>query len=172
MIDAIEQFLNRTYHQVADDRVLATVMSARVEVADPTLAAAGTFEAHVRREIEWFRGRAFSATPDGYTAAFDGPARAIRCAGSIAAGAPRFGRRIRAGLHTGECQANGQRFMGPAVDAAQALSATATHGEVLVSRTVKDLVAGSGLAFVDRGMHPFDDEAQRWRIFAARLPGA
>jgi pimeloyl-ACP methyl ester carboxylesterase/DNA-binding winged helix-turn-helix (wHTH) protein len=171
MLDAIEQFLNRTYHHVEDDRVLATLMSARVDASDTGPLGGAAFDAHVRREIEWFRGRAFATGQDGYTAAFDGPARAIRCAASIAASAARFGRRVRVGLHTGECGVDGPRFIGPAVDAARALSATAAHGEVLVSRTVKDLVAGSGLTFVDRGMHPFEDDAQRWRIFAARLPG-
>lgn len=169
MLEAIEGFLDRTYHEIADDRVLATVLSARVS-SHGAPAESRAFEAHLQREIEWFRGRALAAVDGGYTAAFDGPARAIRCAASLAASATRFHQRLGAGLHTGECVVDGPVLVGPAVGIARDLAATAGDGEVLVSRTVKDLVAGSGLSFVDRGIHAMADDGQRWRIFAARVP--
>ncbi len=167
MLDHVEQFLNRTYHEHDSDRVLATVLSARVTADTGHAAHDEAFDAHVRREIEWFRGRALHAGDTAYTAAFDGPARAIRCAASIAAAAPRFGRTVSAGLHTGECDVDGAGLRGPAVDLARAIGALAEPGEVLVSRTVKDLVAGSGLSFADRGMHRLGDAEPRWRVFAA-----
>ncbi len=171
MLDAIESFLNRTYHDVDADRVLATVLAAHV-APTPEARHDGAFETHVRREIEWFRGRAVAVDETAITAAFDGPARAIRCAVSIAASGPRFGRIIGAGLHTGECDMPNGALRGSAVDIAQALSDVASAGEVLASRTVKDLVAGSGQAFTDRGMHALGAEAQRWRVFAVQPPGA
>jgi pimeloyl-ACP methyl ester carboxylesterase len=169
MLEAIEAFLNRTYHDHDSDRVLATVLSAHVAVAAGQPGPDGTFDAHVRREIEWFRGRALHAGDTAYTAAFDGPARAIRCAASMAASAPRFGRTVRVGLHTGECEVDGAGLRGPAVDMARALGTHAAAGDVLVSRTVKDLVAGSGLSFVDRGIERLGVDEQRWRVFAARV---
>lgn len=171
MLDAVETFLDRTYHEIADDRVLATVLCARVASHGPA-AATRAFETHLRREIEWFRGRALAAVAGGYTAAFDGPARAIRCAASLAASAARFHQRVGFGLHTGECVVDGPVLLGPAVGIAGDLAQTAAEGEVIVSRTVKDLVAGSGLSFTDRGIHTIADDGQRWRIFAARVPAA
>jgi pimeloyl-ACP methyl ester carboxylesterase/DNA-binding winged helix-turn-helix (wHTH) protein len=169
ILDAVETFLNRTYHDIEPTRVLATVMSARVTRRGGVAAEPG-FDTHVRREIEWFRGRALDGGPEVFAAAFDGPARAIRCAASIVRSATRYGCRVRAGLHTGECEADGPRLQGPAVAIAQALSLSATEGDVLVSRTVKDLVAGSGLTFADRGMQALGEDDQRWRVFAARVP--
>lgn len=167
VLDAIGAFLNRQYHDHDSDRVLATVLSARVTVAPGHAAHDEAFDAHVRREIEWFRGRALQAGDAAYTAAFDGPARAIRCAASIAVSAPRFARSVRAGLHTGECDVDGAGLRGPAVELAQALGALAAPGDVLVSRTVKDLVAGSGLSFTDRGMQRLGRAEQPWRVFSA-----
>ncbi len=170
LLDAVEGFLNRPYHEHDSDRVLATVLSAHVTAGADQPGDERAFDAHARREIEWFRGRALQAGGAIYTAAFDGPARAIRCAVSMAASAPRFGRTVRAGLHTGECDVDGAGLRGPAVDLARALGEMASPGDVLVSRTVKDLVAGSGLSFADRGMQPLGDAEQRWRIFSARAP--
>ena len=169
MLDAIEAFLNRTYHDHDSDRVLATVLSAQVDTAAGQPGHDAAFDAHVRREIEWFRGRALHSGDTASTAAVDGPARAIRCAASIAASAPRFGRAVRVGLHTGECAVDGAGLRGLAVDVARALGTQAAPGDVLVSRTVKDLVAGSGLSFVDRGIERLGDDPQRWRVFAAHV---
>ncbi len=170
MLDEIEAFLNRRYHDLDADRVLATVLAARIEPLPGSAAADPQFDSHARREIEWFRGRAIVMSDTGVTAAFDGPARAIRCAASLAASAARFGRTVRVGLHTGECDLQQGAIGGPAVDITHALGALAAPGEVLVSRTVKDLVAGSGQSFVDRGMHALGDGQHRWRVFAARVP--
>jgi pimeloyl-ACP methyl ester carboxylesterase len=170
MLDEIELFLNRRYHDLDADRVLATVLCAHISTLPGESDADGAFDGHVRREIEWFRGRATETSDAVVTAAFDGPARAIRCAASMAASAARFGRSVRVGLHTAECDMQHGRLRGAAVDITRALGALAAPGEVLVSRTVKDLVAGSGQSFVDRGMHTLGDERHRWRVFAARVP--
>lgn len=170
MLDAVEAFLNRQYHDLDADRVLATVLAARIEALPGEAADDAPFVAHAQREIEWFRGRAVATGDGGLTAAFDGPARAIRCAASMAASAARFGRTMRVGLHTGECDMHDGRLRGETVDVTRALAAIAGAGEVLVSRTVKDLVAGSGQSFVDRGMQTLGDDQHRWRVFAARVP--
>lgn len=166
VLDAIQSFLTRPWHDLDADRVLATVLAARVTAE----GAPGDddFGAHVRREIEWFRGRAVEAGEATVLAAFDGPARAIRCATSLAASAARFGRAVAAGLHTGECDVAAGRLDGLAVDLARALAERAVAGDVLVSRTVKDLVAGSGQTFVDRGMYALGADEQRWRVFGVR----
>lgn len=165
ILDAVEEFLGRTYQEVVADRVLATILSARLAGDTDDTA----FAAHMRREVAWFRGRALESRTGALVAAFDGPARAIRCATSLAASAPRFGRTARLGLHTGECEDDGTRMRGPAVAIAAELSGLAADGEVLVSRTVKDLVAGAGLSFDDRGPHVLNPDGQAWRVFAARL---
>ncbi|MGE0362476.1 MAG: alpha/beta fold hydrolase [Vicinamibacterales bacterium] len=168
LLDAIEPFLARLPHEATADRVLATLLSARVTPLPGAAAAAEAFAAHARREIEWFRGRWLGVTADGLTAAFDGPARAIRCAVSLAAVASRYGLAASSGLHTGECVDDGATLHGPAVAMASALAGQAAAGEVLVSRTVKDLVAGAGLAFEDRGTRALEGDDQTWRVFAAR----
>lgn len=170
ILDEIEAFLNRRYHDLDADRVLATVLAAHIEPLPGRAAGDAQFDSHARREIEWFCDRAIDMSDTRVTAAFDGPARAIRCAASLAASAARFGRTVRVGLHTGECDLQQGAIGGPAVAITHALGALAAPGEVLVSRTVKDLVAGSGQSFVDRGMHALGDDQHRWRVFAARVP--
>jgi len=96
---------------------------------------------------------------------FDGPARAIRCAREILDGAEGLGIRLRAGMHTGECEVMGDDIGGIAVHIAARVSAAAGAGEVLVSRTVKDLVAGSGIEFADRGVHTLKGVPDEWRLF-------
>ena len=102
-------------------------------------------------------------------ATFDGPARAIRCAGAIAHGVRDLDLEVRAGVHTGECEQMGEKLGGIAVHIAARVAAAAGPGEVLVSQTVKDLVAGSGIAFEDRGMHTLKGLPDRWQLFA--VPG-
>ena len=172
MLDAIEPFLDRLPHDGVADRVLATILSTRVTPRDGQTTARDAFDAHARREIEWFRGRWLDRCDEGLTAAFDGPARAIRCAVSLAAAAPRYGLTARGGLHTGECSNDGTSLRGPALAMAAALSRLAPDGDVVVSRTVKDLVAGAGLFFDDRGTHALDADGQSWRVFAAQAAGA
>jgi pimeloyl-ACP methyl ester carboxylesterase/DNA-binding winged helix-turn-helix (wHTH) protein len=168
MLDVIEPFLGQLPHDAVADRVLATILSVRLAPLAGGPPARDAFTTHARREIEWFRGRWQGEHGDGLRAAFDGPARAIRCATSVVAAAARYGLTARAGLHTGECADDGTSLHGQAVTMAEALSELAGAGDVLVSRTVKDLVAGAGLSFDDRGSHAVDADGQAWRIFAAR----
>ena len=120
----------------------------------------------VRRELERFRGREIDTAGDGFLATFDGPARAIRCAQEIVGADGPLGVRVRAGIHTGECEVMGDDIGGIAVHIAARVSAWAGPGEVLVSRTVKDLVAGSGIAFSDRGEHELKGIPDSWQLLA------
>jgi pimeloyl-ACP methyl ester carboxylesterase/DNA-binding winged helix-turn-helix (wHTH) protein len=170
ILTAIERFLEGRRDTADANRVLATVVTAtlRDELARPDLRAA--FEGHVRKEVEWYRGRLLDLSAGRVQAAFDGPARAIRCAVALAAAGPRFERPMQVGLHTGECEVDGPRMRGPAVDFSTRLSHVAAVGDVLVSRTVRDLVAGSGLAFDPRGGCRLGGDGQRWDVFAAKVP--
>jgi len=166
IIDEIAVFLRSVTEGPPRDRVLATVMYARIDSALPHGADDAAFASHVQREIAWFRGRGHTFTEHGFYAAFDGPARAIACARALSGACPRFGRAGSFGLHTGECDlAPDGRPTGVAFDRARAVSALA-FGEVLVSRTVTDLVAGSGVLFEDRGAHPLTGDSDPWRLFA------
>ena len=120
----------------------------------------------VRRELLRFRGREIDTTGDGFLATFDGPARAIRCACAIVAGVHELGLSIRAGLHTGECEMADGKVAGIAVHTGARVAAQAGADEVLVSSTVKDLVAGSGIAFTERGAHELKGIPGEWRLFA------
>jgi pimeloyl-ACP methyl ester carboxylesterase/DNA-binding winged helix-turn-helix (wHTH) protein len=171
MLDPIAAFLRSTMHDPLSDRVLATVLWARIQGDWPDDEARATFEAHVQREVGWFRGRGLAFSPGEFLAAFDGPARAIACARALAAACPRLGCAASFGLHTGECDVIPDgRVSGVAVERACGVCRHAARGEVLVSRTVTDLVAGSGLTFVDRGEHPLTENGDSCRLFAATEP--
>jgi class 3 adenylate cyclase len=118
-----------------------------------------------RRELARFRGREIDTAADGLFATFDGPARAIRCATAISTGVRPLGIEVRAGLHTGECEVIGQKVGGIAVHIGARVAGQAGPGEVVVSSTVKDLVAGSGLRFLDRGVHNLRGVPEEWRLF-------
>ena len=177
ILDEVEEFITGERGRLGRDRVLATVMVAyvddlprseghnggRSEVAD-------RFQAHVTKEIELFHGRVVVSGGNRVMAAFDGPARAIRCACLINEVAARLGMRTRVGLHTGECDMLGDGIGGVAVDMGVRVALKASTAEVLVSRTVKDLVAGSGFRFVERGLHSFDETAEKQELFAVRRP--
>jgi class 3 adenylate cyclase len=120
----------------------------------------------IRHELEHFRGREIDTAGDGFLAAFDGPARAVRCACAISDEVRALGLEIRAGLHTGECEWMGGKVGGIAVHTGARVAAQARAGEVLVSGTVKDLVAGSGLVFQDRGVQSLKGIPGEWRLFA------
>jgi class 3 adenylate cyclase len=122
----------------------------------------------VRRQLARYGGQEIKTTGDGFLTTFDGPARAIRAALAIRAGAARLGLDIRSGLHTGEIERRGADIGGIAVHLGQRVSATAEPGEVLVTSTVKDLVAGSNIEFVDRGEHELKGVPGSWRLFAVR----
>ena len=120
----------------------------------------------IRRELTHFRGREIDTAGDGFLATFDGPARAVRCACTISEEVRALGLEIRAGLHTGECELMGDKLGGIAVHTGARVAAQAHAGEVLVSSTVKDLVAGSGLVFQDRGVQSLKGIPGEWRLFA------
>jgi class 3 adenylate cyclase len=176
VLDEIEQFLTGARRSVELERILATILFTDIVGSTSQAAALGDrrwqdllslHDRMVRQELGRFRGREINTTGDGFVAAFDGPARAIRSALAIAAGARQFGIDVRAGIHTGECEVNGDSLAGIALHIGARISAIAGPGEVLVSHTVKDLVAGSGIEFADRGSFPLRGVPGEWAIFAA-----
>jgi class 3 adenylate cyclase len=177
VIDEIEEFLTGVRGGAATDRVLTTVLFTDIVGSTERAARAGdrawhelldSHDAMTRSELRRFRGREVKTTGDGLLATFDGPARGIRCAQSVCAGARRLGIDVRAGLHTGEVEVRGDDVGGIAVHLAQRVSSHADAGEVLVSRTVVDLVTGSGIAFDDRGVHELKGIEGSWGLFAVR----
>ncbi len=177
ILDEIEEFLTGVRHAPEHDRVLATVLFTRIADAAAHRAAGSAGErqwrdllerhhAHIRKELELFKGREIELEDGHLLATFDGPARAIRAACAISDFAWRLGIRVRAGLHTGECDVIGEKVGGIAVEIGAQVTAKAGVGEVLVSHTVKDLVAGSGIRFEDRGTHVLEEIPGRWGLFA------
>ena len=120
----------------------------------------------MRRQLERFRGREIDTAGDGFLASFDGPARAIRCAEAAVESVRGIGLDIRAGVHTGECELHGGKLAGIAVHIGARVAGHAGPGEVLVSSTVRDLVAGSGLEFADRGSASLKGVPGEWRLYA------
>ena len=160
VLSEIEEFLTGARHAREPDRVLATLLFVDISGRDER------FRAHVSKEIKWFRGREVDMEGAGPLATFDGPARAIRCACALSEYASRLNIEVRAGLHTGECDLlEGGRVGGLAVEIGRAVRERAGPGEVLVSHTVKDLVAGSGLVFEERGAQTFAGLPGGWRLF-------
>lgn len=175
IIDEVEEFLTGTRHATEADRVLATVLFTDIVGSTERAAALGDrkwrelvegYYLLARRELTRFRGREVDTAGDGFFASFDGPARAVRCAEAIAAGVRSLGIEIRAGLHTGECEVIGDKVGGIAVHIGARVASLARAGEVLVSSTVKDLVAGSGISFEDRGTQTLKGVPGEWRLFA------
>jgi class 3 adenylate cyclase len=171
----IAQFLTGQHADVADDRVLATVLFT--DIVDSTRRAAemgdrdwhALLDAHdavVRVQLNRFRGREVNTSGDGFLAMFDGPQRAIRCAMAIRDAVQALGIQVRAGLHTGECEVRGDDIGGIAVHIGARVSALAGPNDVLVSSTLRDLVIGSGLEFEDHGAHPLKGVPGEWRLFA------
>jgi pimeloyl-ACP methyl ester carboxylesterase len=161
MLDEIERFIIEAPMLAPFDRVLATIVHAEMDGTDGVVR----FLDHASRECEWFRGRVIQSNVTRFVAAFDGPARAIRCASALAGAAGRFDVRIHIGLHTGECLVKGGLPTGPPVELASAIAAWAPRGDVLVSRTVRDIVGDTGLPFEDRGVHRLGD-AGEWKLFS------
>jgi DNA-binding SARP family transcriptional activator/pimeloyl-ACP methyl ester carboxylesterase len=175
LLEEIERFLSAVGTEAEPDRVLATLLFTDVVGATATAAKLGdrawrdllaARQRLVRAELARYRGREVEVAHDGVLATFDGPARAVRCASSLANGLKALGLDVRTGVHTGEIeQANGS-VRGIAVDIAARIAAAAAPGEVLVSGTVKDIVAGSGIAFEERGKHELAGVPGTWRLFA------
>jgi len=173
ILNQMEEFLNTLQENAEPDRVLATLLFASVTSSQRLMESSDRMDSRdydqaLRKELARFRAKEIHTGTENYLAAFDGPARAIRSACALTALASRYDIEIRIGLHTGECDSFGDRLQGLAVDTAEQIAAKAQSGEVLVSSTVKDLVAGSGIAFEDRGVHSLDSQEEK-RLFAAKL---
>jgi class 3 adenylate cyclase len=175
----IEEFVTGERHRTEPDRVLATVVFTDIVNSTEHASSLGdrywrevldSYDASVERELERFRGRLVKTTGDGTLATFDGPGRAIQWALSTRDLCRSLGFEIRAGAHTGEIELRGQDIAGLAVVIAHRISTQADPGELLVSSTVKDLVAGSTIEFSNRGGHELKGVPGTWSIFAAHAP--
>lgn len=174
-LDEIEELLTGTRHSPRTDRVPATVLFTDIVGSTQHASVLGdrtwrdVLDAHdrtVRRQLERFRGREVNTAGDGLLATFDGPGRAIECGCAIRDAVRAIGIEMRAGLHTGEIEVRGDDVAGLAVHIAARVTDPACAAEVLVSSTVKDLVAGSGIEFDDRGDHELKGVPGTWRLFA------
>jgi class 3 adenylate cyclase len=177
ILSDIQEFITGERPIDSYDRILATVLFVDIASSTERAAALGdtrwrnvlnSYYAIVRKEFSRFRGKERNTTGDGFLATFDGPARAIRCALAIAQRVKQLGIDVRASVHTGECELMGENVGGIAVHIGARIMAQAEPGNVLVSGTVKDLVAGSGIDFEDRGVHQLKGVPGEWRLFAAR----
>jgi len=177
--EEIEAFLTGVRHHAVADRVLATVLFTDIVGSTETAVGVGDrrwrqlVESHhdmVRRQLDRFRGREIDTAGDGFFATFDGPARAVRCACAISEGMSSLGMQVRAGLHTGECEVTDNKYSGIAVHIGARVAARAAPSEVLVSSTVKDLVAGSGIVFDDRGTQSLKGVPGDWHLYAVSQP--
>jgi pimeloyl-ACP methyl ester carboxylesterase len=175
IVDEVEVFLTGVRRGPEPDRVLATVLITDIVSSSERAAELGDrrwrdlLEAHhslVRRELARWRGNEVDTAGDGFLATFDGPARGIRCTGAIRDGVHALGLEIRAGLHTGECEIIGGKVGGIAVHTGARVAAQAGPGEVLVSGTVRDLIAGSGIELEDRGIHALKGIPGEWQLLA------
>ena len=175
VVALVQEFLTGALPAADPDRVLATVLFT--DLVDSTGLAAGMGDRRwhrvlvehqelVRRQLGRFGGREVKTTGDGFLATFDGPARAIRCADAIRTELRELGLEVRVGLHTGEVELLGDDIGGIAVHIAARVLAKAGAGEILCSRAVKDLVAGSGFAFAERGTHRLKGVPDSWQLYA------
>ena len=175
VFNEVAEFLTGTRPPTDTDRVLVSVLFTDIVGSTERAASLGDqrwrslLDRHnqvVRDQLQIFRGREVATTGDGFVIAFDGPARAIRCGKAIIDATRLHGVDLRVGLHTGECQVRGDDLGGLSVHIAARLGALALPGEVLVSSTVKDLVIGSGIKFLDRGEHELKGVPGSWRLFS------
>lgn len=175
MLDEIEEFLTGVRHGPGAERKLTTILFTDIVGSTARLVEAGdrrwrerldTYEAALRRQLERFGGEEVGTAGDGAVAIFDGPARAVTCGCAIRDAASQLGLELRTGIHTGEVEVKGADIAGLAVHVASRLQVLAEPGQVLVSRTVVDLVAGSGLGFADQGLHELRGIPGQWRLFS------
>ena len=175
VVAEIKGFLTGHHEEHDVDRVVVTVLFT--DIVDSTRLASemgdtawrdllDSHNAAVRRELAIHRGKEVKSTGDGFHAVFDGPARAIRCGCSIQQAVNRIGLSVRIGMHTGECELRSEQIEGVAVHIAARVAALAQGGEVFVSQTVKDLVAGANFNFEDRGIHTLKGVPDEWRVLA------
>jgi class 3 adenylate cyclase len=176
VLDETREFLTGSREPPEPEQILATVLFTDIVESTERARELGDrgwrelLEQHhsvVRAELSRYRGREIDTAGDGFFASFDGPARAIRCALGVLGALERIGVPVRSGLHTGECEVVGDKLAGIAVHTGARVAALAGAGEVLVSQTVHDLVAGSGIEFDDRGLHSLKGLGER-RLFAVR----
>ena len=175
--DEVAEFLTGERPVIEIERILTTVLFTDIVGSTAQAASLGDQRWHslldshdktVRGQLHRFRGREINTTGDGFVASFDGPARAIRCAQAISEAVRKLGVKVRVGLHTGECEVRGDDIGGLAVHIAARVAALATTGEILVSGIVKDLVAGSGIEFADRGERELKGVPGSWKLFAVQ----
>lgn len=176
VIDEIERFVAGEEAPAIPDSVLATIMFTDIVGSTERATALGDrawrdllarHHALIRRELGRFRGKERDTAGDGFFATFDGPARAIRAAQTIVGGVKELGLETRIGIHVGECELHEDKVAGLAVNIGARVAANADANEILVSQTVRDLVAGSGIAFADRGAHELKGIPGSWQLFAA-----
>jgi class 3 adenylate cyclase/pimeloyl-ACP methyl ester carboxylesterase len=177
LLAEVQEFVTGVRPPSEVDRILATVLFVDIVGSTERAAALGdarwrdlmdNYQQQVGKEVARLGGRVINTAGDGVFASFDGPARAIRCACAVRDAVAALGLMIRSGLHTGECEIDGDKIAGIAVHIGARVAAHAGPGEILLSSTVKDLVAGSGLRFVDRGSHTLKGVSGRWRLFAVQ----
>jgi pimeloyl-ACP methyl ester carboxylesterase len=175
--DAIQEFLTGSHSRPDVDRVLVTILFTDIVESTSRVAELGdhrwrglleTYREHAHQEVTRHRGREIDFAGDGLLAIFDGPARAVRCAAAIRERVRPLNLAIRAGVHTGEVELMEHGIAGISVHVGARIMALAAPDEILVSNTVKDLVAGSAIAFDDHGVHALKGIAERWQIFSAR----
>jgi class 3 adenylate cyclase len=175
LLDEVQEFLTGVCPVAESDRVLATVLFTDIVDSTGRAVALGDdrwrdllnrHDAMSAREVARQGGRIVKTTGDGILATFDGPGRSVRCALALARGAEDLGFELRAGVHTGEVERRGEDIAGVGVNIAARIEALARPGEILVSRTITDLVAGSGLSFCARGEHELKGVPGRWQLFA------
>jgi class 3 adenylate cyclase len=175
IVDDVEAFVATLGAEVEPDRVLTTILFT--DLAGSTAKAAelgdrswrqllAQHHTQIRRELTRYRGTELDTAGDGFFARFDGPARAIRCASAIRQSVAELGLEVRAGVHTGECELLDDKVTGIAVSIGSRVAGLARPGEVLVSQTVRDLVAGSGIVFTERGEHELRGVPGPWRLYA------
>ena len=180
IVDEIEEFLTGARHRAEPDRALATVLFTDIVSSTERAAELGDqrwralVDRHdeiIRTELDHYGGRAIKTLGDGFLAAFEGPAKAIRCARAILAEVRPLGVELRAGVHTGECERRGADLVGIAVNVGARVGALARPSEVLVSSTVRELVLGSGLEFTERGTHVLKGVPGEWRLYGVTGDG-
>jgi pimeloyl-ACP methyl ester carboxylesterase/class 3 adenylate cyclase len=174
ILDEVEEFVTGARRAYEPERILTTVLFVDIVASTERAVALGdrawrglleAFQAKVREVLRQYRGQEIDTAGDGFLAAFDGPARAVRCAGAIRDAVRVNGIEVRCGAHTGECERSGGKLTGIAVHTGARVAGIAAPGEVLVSQTVRDLVAGSGLTFEARGSHALKGVPGQWQLF-------